>query len=46
MIRPHVRGVLDIFFCHLLYFLTVVDEDNKGENATAASGPEKQNDYK
>jgi hypothetical protein len=45
--RHHLHGqaVLDIFFGHLLYFLTMAGGNNKGENATAPSGAKKPNYY-
>ena len=39
---PRPQAVLDIFFCHDLYFLTMVGRENRSENAPSASAAENQ----
>jgi hypothetical protein len=41
----NIFAVLDIFFVHLLYSLTMAGGSNNGENATAPSGAKKPNYY-
>jgi len=37
---PRAQAVLDIFFCHDLFFLTKVGREKRSENAASASAAE------
>jgi len=39
---PRPQAVLDIFFCHYLYFLTMVGWENRSENTPSDSAAENQ----